>query len=164
MALPDDIEQRVEGLARRQLEFYQLEGWQFGWDKARRRLGACWFDKRLVTISAVYMRENKETNLEQVLDTLLHEIAHALAWTHHRERTHGKHWRHFCKQLGCSTRATVVAEQVCSSPPKYAMRLKTTGEIITTYLRRPKCMRYVHKLMLRNQPDTLGKLEIVPFN
>ena len=65
-------------------------GWTFGWDRARRRLGACHHDKRL--ISLLVPLTIHDTDDARVRNTILHEIAHALVGAEHG---HDYVWR--CK-------------------------------------------------------------------
>ena len=74
-----------------------LADWQFGWDRAKRRLGVCRLLEKALrfpfTSSAPTWRP-----LHEIRDTILHEIAHALAWTRHGERTHGPRWNKFAEK------------------------------------------------------------------
>lgn len=49
--------------------------WCFSFDASRRRFGACHFLEKRISLSGPFVRLNDET---RVLDTILHEIAHAL--------------------------------------------------------------------------------------
>lgn len=44
-------------------------------------------------------------NEEFLVDTLLHEMAHAEAWLDHGHRGHGAVWRRIAERVGCSPRA-----------------------------------------------------------
>jgi predicted SprT family Zn-dependent metalloprotease len=70
-------------------------GWTFSWDRAVRRAGCCHFSTRRITISFPIF--SIEVNREHVLDTILHEVAHALAG--HRAG-HGPDWKAVALQLG----------------------------------------------------------------
>lgn len=69
----------IEAYARLKLDEYGLHDWQFGWDRARRRLGVCRLQEKSITLSIHFVRANLEAPHE-IQDTVLHEIAHALAW------------------------------------------------------------------------------------
>lgn len=45
-------------------------------------------------------------NRRVLLDTMLHEMAHAEAWLMHRHRGHGRPWRAIAERVGCTPRAT----------------------------------------------------------
>lgn len=73
--------------------------WSFGWDyKTRRRLGCCHYLKSRISLSSWYVEHNDES---LVLDTILHEIAHALAFHWYGEKGHGPRWASYCVKLGC---------------------------------------------------------------
>lgn len=57
-----------------------LTGWSLVFDNAKRRAGVCRYDARVVGLSAPLVRLHTP---EEVRDTLLHEIAHALVGPEH---------------------------------------------------------------------------------
>lgn len=67
----------AERLAAQLLDRYGLTraGWSFGFDDAETRHGLCDFDRRRITISRPLTAAGTP---EQVTQTLLHEVAHAL--------------------------------------------------------------------------------------
>lgn len=72
-----------------------LDDWHFEFDSARRRFGSCRYSSRTITLSYHLAALNDES---AVRNTVLHEIAHALAG----ERSgHGKRWRLKARQIGC---------------------------------------------------------------
>ena len=74
-------------LAKELMTRHGLAGWSFEFDHARRRFGRCDYTHRRITLSKPLTFLNP---IEEVRDTLLHEIAHALAG----ERAgHGAKWR-----------------------------------------------------------------------
>ncbi len=87
--------QQAEQLARVLMHQHGVGDWAFGWNRRKRSLGLCRYQQRRIELSAHFVRENPE---EPVRDTLLHEIAHALAG----ERAgHGPKWKAMCVRLGC---------------------------------------------------------------
>ena len=150
----------AESFACEQLELWGLEGWSFRWDHARCRLGSCRYDSREITLSMYFVGCNP--HLEDLIrDTVLHEIAHALAWVHSQEKGHGKGWKAWCLRVGASPRASVKGGQLASLPHRYLIRHKETGEIYGRYYRLPRFSRWVKRMMIRGKPETLGKLELV---
>jgi len=78
--------------------------WRFGFNHARRQLGICRFTSKRIELSRHMVTANTEA---EVRETLLHEIAHALAG--HRAG-HGPKWRAICLKIGakpqrCDTQA-----------------------------------------------------------
>lgn len=80
-------------LARSLMDQHGLAAWHFGFDRARRRFGCCNFTRKSITLSAALVNLNSE---EEVRDTVLHEIAHALT----PGDGHGNRWKNTCVQIG----------------------------------------------------------------
>lgn len=150
----------IERFARKELARWELDEWSFCWDHARRRLGSCRYKDQLITLSRHFVKLNSD-NPTQIVDTVRHEIAHALAWKHSREQGHGRLWREWCLRVGAVPRACAVQGEVRAEPYRYILRLKTTGEFVAGYYRKPACGRYLHRMMIRNRPETRGLLELV---
>jgi hypothetical protein len=55
---------------------HNLSDWSFGFDRAKKRLGQCDYRQKLITLSAPLVSLNNE---DEITDTILHEIAHAIA-------------------------------------------------------------------------------------
>lgn len=70
------------------------QGWRFGFDNPRKRLGQCNYVTRMITVSAHWAKVMPE---EQIRETILHEIAHALAGSH---AGHGPGWRAIALRIG----------------------------------------------------------------
>lgn len=68
--------------------------WEFGWDRARRRAGQTNFTDRKITLSRTL---TELCTPEQVTQTVLHEIAHALVGPGHG---HGPVWKNMAKRIG----------------------------------------------------------------
>src|SRR5687768_7238198 len=82
-------------------------GWTFAFDHARRRFGRCDYTNKRITLSRPLTFLN---GFDEVRDTVLHEIAHALA----PGAGHGARWRAMCARVGaravrCYDKDSVVA-------------------------------------------------------
>lgn len=76
------------------------QGWVFAFDRAKRRLGQCTYTLRRITISHYMVGA---ASVEQVTQTLLHEIAHALLPPHDdygRKVGHGPRWKQKAAEIG----------------------------------------------------------------
>lgn len=73
------------------------QGWRFKLDHARRRAGQCSYRRRTISLSKHYVALNLAERPEEVLNTILHEIAHALAGPH---TGHGPEWKATCLRIG----------------------------------------------------------------
>ena len=142
------------------LKKHGLDDWNFRWDKARRRLGSCNCTKKTISLSAYFVALNPEKH-DEILDTIRHELAHALAWKEKKARGHGKVWKEYCSKLGAKPQSKAPEGAFKNAPYKYVLRLQGSNQIIAGYYRRPAFARNIRKLMLKGQPETLGKLELV---
>jgi predicted SprT family Zn-dependent metalloprotease len=70
-------------------------GWTFKFDNAKSRFGVCRYRSRVIGLSAPLTLLNDEA---QVVDTILHEIAHALTPRHHHDAV----WRAKAIEIGCN--------------------------------------------------------------
>ncbi len=68
--------------------------WSFAFNRRRRALGICHFDDRRIELSSFFVVANSQA---AVRDTLLHEIAHALAGP---AAGHGPQWKNICIKIG----------------------------------------------------------------
>lgn len=91
--------QQLTATAQERFAEHGLVGWTFGLAGAKRRLGVCKYRRKRIEISAYYARNNPDA---AVLDTLMHEIAHALAGP---EAGHGPAWKAVAERLGATPRA-----------------------------------------------------------
>lgn len=71
-------------------------GWRFEFDRANRRFGCCKYSVKKITLSQSLTELNNEEN---VIDTILHEIAHALVGYKHK---HNHVWRSKALEIGCN--------------------------------------------------------------
>ncbi len=156
------MQRELEQFAYDKLALHGLQGWTFGWDRAKSRLGMCKFLEEHISLS-IYALVTHHQEPNELFDTILHEVAHALAWTRHGNASHDKVWKSICLEIGANPRRCAPAHLAPSSPPSYALRLKTTGEIVKTYHRKPTFKRPLKYYGLTNRPDTLGQLELIKY-
>ena len=70
------------------------ESWTFGFDNAKRRAGLCDYERRRISVSRyLTARYDDDTNHQ----TLLHEVAHAIAGP---GAGHGGRWKAVARDLG----------------------------------------------------------------
>ena len=149
------------------LAHLHLHNWSFGWDKTVRRLGCCKMQQRRISLSYYYAEAYASKDAGQLWRTLLHELAHALSWVHHRARGHGEVWKRYCAALGIPGERAGVRDIEFDSPRKerparYTLCHQETGEIYRTYTRKPR----INAAKLRScyipgrKDETLGKLTI----
>lgn len=162
-ASPAEVEQYAAAC----LAHLHLGEWQFGWDKTVRRLGCCKMQQRRISLSRYYAEAYASKDAAQLWRTLLHELAHALAWVHHGARGHGPVWKRYCAALGIpGERASTRGVEFTSPRPqqlaKFSLCHRETGEVYRTYTRKPRIS--AHRLRQCYIPgrkaDTLGQLTI----
>jgi predicted SprT family Zn-dependent metalloprotease len=109
-------EERMEiilELARGLMHKHGLKKWHFKFDHSTRRAGCCNYHDRRISISfALACRASDE----DIRDTLLHEIAHALVGKKHN---HDAVWKAKARQIGCTGERT---HKLQFSPPRYSVR------------------------------------------
>jgi hypothetical protein len=87
---------RALAVGRRLLSEHGLDDWTIVADRAKTRAGVCRFGKRQIGISSPITILHDEA---EVLDTILHEIAHALVGPQHG---HDAVWRSKALAIGCT--------------------------------------------------------------
>jgi predicted SprT family Zn-dependent metalloprotease len=86
--------------------------WSFVFDRSRVRFGKCDYGQRRISLSRHLAQLNSEA---EVRDTILHEIAHALA---PRGAGHGPAWKLLARSIGC-TGQRCYGQDVLRPAPKY---------------------------------------------
>jgi predicted SprT family Zn-dependent metalloprotease len=95
-------------------------GWRFAWDRALTRFGSCHYGRRRITLSKPLALANSP---EENRDTLLHEIAHAIAGP---RAGHGNTWKAACRTLGARPHPT--APHTTHTPPaRYVLECEHCG-------------------------------------
>lgn len=70
-------------------------GWHFDFDNAKRRFGQCDFDRKRITLSK-FTIEHVSSD-DDIIDTILHEIAHAIVGIGHG---HDRVWKAKAREIG----------------------------------------------------------------
>ena len=92
---------RIATTARELMDEHGLDTWTFAFLEAERRLGDCHYQDRVIRIGRAHALDASEAEIK---DTILHEIAHALAGP---EARHGPKWKAIAKRIGATPRANV---------------------------------------------------------
>ena len=91
---------KAASMARELMDGHGLHGWRLDFDRARRRAGVTRYAERTISLSSLIV---PLCTVDQVRDTVLHEIAHALVGPEHG---HGPVWKKTAVELGALPRAT----------------------------------------------------------
>lgn len=125
--------QELEAIAKQELLRHGLHDWTFGWSTAKRRLGVCKYREKRIEIAKYYALHNSPAN---VRDTLLHEIAHALAGP---QAGHGPLWKATAKKLGATPRACDTSPETVVKPGNWQATCAVCRQTYHRY-RRPQSM------------------------
>lgn len=68
-----------------------------------------------------------------------------------------------CREIGAVPCASAKPDAIRVTTYRYLLRLKTTGEIVGKYHRRPSFAKYLKRMALKGRPETLGQLELTPY-
>ena len=83
-------------LARTLLDQHGLPQWALRFNRRKRSLGLCYYERMRIELSLPYVLRNDEASIR---DTVLHEIAHALAG---KKAAHGPAWKALCVRIGAT--------------------------------------------------------------
>ena len=86
----------VEKYARNMLDKYGLHDWKFSWNRGKRLAGLCNYQLKTVFLST-YMLTKNAVEFNDIRNTLLHEIAHALTPGHNHDHV----WVQKALEIGC---------------------------------------------------------------
>lgn len=73
---------------------HNLKGWRFEFDDYKTRFGCCVYGLKTIFLSRPLTVANSSANVK---DTILHEIAHAIAGG---AAGHGPQWKKVCRKIG----------------------------------------------------------------
>jgi predicted SprT family Zn-dependent metalloprotease len=127
-----DVEE-LRKLAAREMNRYGLYDWTFAMSNTKRRLGVCKYRTKRIEISEYYALNNSAAS---VLDTLRHEIAHAIAGPHAR---HGPSWKAVAVKLGANPRACDDSHEVVTKPGDWQATCPVCRKTFHLY-RRPRSL------------------------
>ena len=85
-------------------------GWQFAFDLAPARGGSCRYSDQQITLSVTYCLKASKA---EIVDTILHEIAHAIVGPKHG---HDSTWKAAARQIGCTAER---CHRIQHTPPRW---------------------------------------------
>ena len=106
----------ARALARQLLAQHGLTDWHFAFDNSKLQFGVCRWTKRTIGLSRQLIRLNDEPH---VRDTLLHEVARALA---PRQAGHGPIWQAQALAIGANPNRCYDSAAVVQPALRYQLR------------------------------------------
>ncbi len=106
-----------------------LTDWEFVFNRRKRSLGMCSYDRKTIELSTHFVDRNEMVSIR---DTLLHEIAHALVGPGHG---HDAVWKRKCVEIGA------IPQRCCRTarmpPGRWQANCATCGTVFHRH-RKPK--------------------------
>jgi predicted SprT family Zn-dependent metalloprotease len=99
-------------------------GYSFEFDNAKVRFGCCKYSVKKITLSKQLCEKNLDKLDTQIVDTILHEIAHALCYHvygSNNGRGHNRFWRDIAIQIGCCGETYYCSKTIESVESKYTL-------------------------------------------
>jgi len=110
--------------------------WRFEIDHARKRAGVCRHGPKVISLSKHYIEHNEVVDIR---DTILHEIAHALAGPGHG---HDKYWMEVCVRIGARPVRCYDSSKIVM--PKGNIQVTCQGCNLVFYRHRQKKGNFYH--------------------
>ena len=111
--------------ARELMDRHGLDEWTLRFNGARKKLGECRPQQKLILISRVHALNEAP---DQVADTILHEIAHALAGP---KAGHGPAWKKIARRLGATPKSCAPESDEARNAREAARAKFRTGDAVT---------------------------------
>jgi len=121
--------EQAEELAKHLMSLHGVpREWSFAFDRSKVRFGKCDYRRKQISLSRYLVELNSE---EEVQDTILHEIAHALL---PRGAGHGPAWRSLALSIGCNGRRCY-GHEIARPMPKYKGTCPSCSTVIYRHRR-----------------------------
>jgi predicted SprT family Zn-dependent metalloprotease len=95
-----DRAKEAEKLALQLIAQHGLKDWKFAFNRRKQSMGLCVYSRKTIELSIHFVE--RDNPWEEIRDTILHEIAHALVGPSHG---HDKVWKRKCVQIGARPKA-----------------------------------------------------------
>jgi len=109
-----------------------LPVWHFEFNNRKRGLGLCKHLDKAICLSTNYVALNSE---EAILDTILHEIAHALVGP---GKGHKREWKLMCMRVGCQSLSATKSANMPTA--RYTLTCPCCGQVFR-YHRQSKTIK-----------------------
>jgi predicted SprT family Zn-dependent metalloprotease len=109
----------AQQIATRLIAEHGLTGWRFEFNRSKHALGTCHYQRKTIYLSRPLTEVN---SYDETVDTILHEIAHALAGF---TAGHGPQWKTVAARIGASPLSS--SSNAVSAPAKWLSSCRTPG-------------------------------------
>lgn len=114
-------------------------GWRFEWSRSKKRIGCCQYSTKTIQLSRLYVENTKDPNL--FVNTILHEIAHALTPGHN----HDNIWKKACVIVGANPERLCNDEQIVGANQHLARWIAKCPHCTFTHSRHRK-PKYINNM------------------
>lgn len=142
--------EEVQTLSRKLMNDHGLTDWNLQLGNGGKFLGQCHAGKKRITLQSKHVLENLGKLGDNLIDTILHEIAHALNYVHRTGRNHDRAWKNWCEKVGATP-------YPCEQKAKYRI-VTDTEEVVGEYHHLPPFANDIGTAMLEGRQDTYGTL------
>ena len=125
----DQQDARVLALSLMRQHGLPVKGWSFNFDEAKKRFGVCKYKSKSIGLSRPLTLLNTEA---EVRDTILHEIAHALAG---HAAGHGPEWKKVAASIGAKPVRCFSTDKVNTVKGRYRYRCYGCGHTTNRHKR-----------------------------
>ncbi|MFA5385704.1 MAG: SprT-like domain-containing protein [Eubacteriales bacterium] len=123
------IKQDAQALAIEKMVKHGLYDWSFKWSNAKRQFGLCQYRKKVIKLSLSLTLLNDR---KRVLDTILHEIAHAILGPGYG---HGRKWKQTAQSIGCNGKRCYSSNEVKTPQKSYIGTCPNCGITVQRFRR-----------------------------
>lgn len=138
-------------------------GWKFAYNKRTCHIGLCSYEKKTIFLSRQWA---EFLGLERIIDTILHEIAHAMT----QGDGHGSKWKRACVMIGANpsrTASDITPEEInrfnIANRSKYAIIHHLEDGNVEFICEMKRIGKSLYGSKLRDRPESTGRLYYVEY-
>jgi predicted SprT family Zn-dependent metalloprotease len=128
------------------------QGWGFKLGRGKRRLGCCRYRDKTISISKYHIALNTR---EEVMDTVRHEVAHAIAGP---GTGHGSKWKRIAASIGAKPSRTAMLTE--SAPHSYEIVCGLCHKVLQKRYRKMNPARLKRSYHPQCGRESIGKLSL----
>lgn len=139
-----EIIQRAYRFAREKMTEHGLfaKGWEFEMTSSKRVFGTASYGRRHGKFRKIIRLSRPLTVLnadkwDEIADTVLHEIAHALDFEERGTMDHGFNWKKICVRVGAKPERCYDGSKMNKPPHAWCLYNTRTEKIVRKYYRKP---------------------------